>query len=64
MALARGSGSLSAPLAADRGLVPHTQDSQKMVPGWGMGGGGAPAFTPTKELQKRKVGPLALPTSP
>lgn len=26
-----------------------------MVPGWGMGGGGAPAFTPTKELQKRKV---------
>eukprot|EP00976_Prorocentrum_cordatum_P115683 1196050-Prorocentrum_minimum.AAC.2 len=29
-------------------------DSQIAVPGYGAGGGGAPAFTPTRELTKRK----------
>ena len=30
-------------------------DSQTAVPGYGAGGGGAPAFTPTRELTKRKT---------
>jgi len=30
-------------------------DSQTSVPGYGSGGGGAPPFTPTRELTKRKT---------
>mmetsp|Transcript_10049 Transcript_10049/g.20965 ORF Transcript_10049/g.20965 Transcript_10049/m.20965 type:complete len:267 (-) Transcript_10049:241-1041(-) len=51
------SGDLSFLGTDPRGDMPPKPrpDSQTAVPGYGAGGGGAPAFTPTRELTKRKT---------